>query len=120
MFGSPLSVLPLRLYEERLSKCVLCCCCYCCSRYFIVGKIIFFFHTKKNHPGKAAWGVCEERETGLLGLWYWWDWIDFVNLKLLISCLLEGKAWTLGTEEEVSEEEEVTRAVIVTQPVYFS
>lgn len=42
-----------------------------------------------------------------------------MNLKLLISCLLEGKAWTRRTEE-VSGEEEVTGAVILTQPAYLA
>lgn len=46
--------------------------------------------------------------------------MDFVNLKLLLPCLLEGKAWTHGTEEEVSEEEEVTGAVILTQAAYLA
>lgn len=55
----------------------------------------------------------------LAGLWCWWDWINFANLKLLTSCLLEGKAWTQRTEE-VSEEEEVTGAVILTQPAYLA
>lgn len=58
-------------------------------------------------------------KTGLVGLWCRWDWINFVNLKLLISCLLEGKAWTRRTEE-VSGEEEVTGAVILTQPAYLA
>lgn len=113
MFGSPLYVLPLRLCEgdRGWSKYVLCCCCGCC-RDFIVGKIFASLEISLERQRKK--GRLDLLACGVGGIGS-----NFGNLKLLLSCLLEGKAWTHRTVE-VREEEEVTGAVILTLPAYLA
>lgn len=77
--------------------------------------VVFFFFSPdakgENHPGKAGAG----RGTGLRGPCCWWGRLDLGNLKLLLPCLLEGKAWTHGARE-AGGEEEVPRAVTFARP----
>lgn len=112
VFGSPLYVLPLRLCEETEAGVNTFFVVAVVAADFIVGKIFASLEISLERQRKK--GRLDLLACGVGGIGS-----NFGNLKLLLSCLLEGKAWT-HRSVEVREEEEVTGAVILTLPAYLA